>query len=380
MYTTEAWVLKPGQEDNTPATLQREAFSFQLREDDILIKPLFGSWEANMEHALQRSPIDICHFRKESPVVIGNAGVAEVLEPQNSGLKKGQICLVLASTEQVNRYGFPQPAYAYDAPNTVGLLAKTSKVHQSQLLPIPENTRFKLEQWAAFSLRYLTAWGNWKVAYPSFRALLNQEECPRPHVWGWGGGVALAELELARFENCIPTLISSRDTRLKQLELLGITGCDRRAFSDLDFNLQRYKADAEYRQNYLQAERLFLKKVKEHTQGEGVGIFIDLIGGPVYRATLKALGWPGVITTAGWKHGMELKTNRALECMHWHSHIHSHYVRRQDAIQAMAFAEREGWMPHYLSKTYNWENIPQLAEDYRQGMDSYFPIYQINAL
>ena len=38
------------------------------------------------------------------------------------------------------------------------VLARQTKMHQKQLIPIPKNTTWPLEQWAAFSLRYVTAW------------------------------------------------------------------------------------------------------------------------------------------------------------------------------------------------------------------------------
>lgn len=383
MYESEAWVLSRGDKDNQPAQLKKEAFLIpELRPQDVLIEPLFGCWEANMGHAMERQPIDICHFRNEEKVVIGNAGVARILKVQDRtcSLKAGMICLVLASTEDTNPYGYPKPAYAYDAPNTIGILSKQTKVHQCQLIPLPENTNYSLQQWAAFTLRYLTAWGNWTVAYPSYRLMVNKEENPHPQVWAWGGGVALAELELARFADCNIRMISSRDERLKQLQELKIPALDRREFKHLSYLPKRYKQETDYREAYLKAEKYFLKTTQELTKGQGVAIFIDLIGEPVYRATLKALGWPGVITTAGWKHGMQLLTNRALECMHWHSHIHTHYVRRQDALKAIEFAEKEGWLPQYLSPIYSWDDIPQLAQDYQEGMDSYFPVYAVNGI
>jgi hypothetical protein len=101
----------------------------------------------------------------------------------------------------------------------------------------------------------------------------------------------------------------------------------------------------------------------------------------VVRATLKSLARPGVITTAGWKEGMTVSAIRAIECMMWHTHVHTHYARFEDGRQAMQFAEKNGWMPPIEEKVYAWDEIPQLALDYLSGkITTYFPIYQVNPL
>ena len=54
------------------------------------------------------------------------------------------------------------------------LIIKNRKtiLHETQIIPIPVSSPLSLEQWAAFSLRYITAWANWRVAW---RASVN---CP----------------------------------------------------------------------------------------------------------------------------------------------------------------------------------------------------------
>jgi NADPH:quinone reductase-like Zn-dependent oxidoreductase len=117
------------------------------------------------------------------------------------------------------------------------------------------------------------------------------------------------------------------------------------------------------------------------TDGQGVSIFIDYIGLPVYRATLRALGRPGVLTTAGWKEGMELATLRAVECMSWHTHVHTHYATREQALEAVAYAEREGWLPPIDEKPWAWEQTNELAQASVEGMvKTPFPLIQVNLL
>ena len=100
----------------------------------------------------------------------------------------------------------------------------------------------------------------------------------------------------------------------------------------------------------------------------------------MFRATLKALTRQGVITTAGWKQGMITSTLRAVECMKWHVHVHTHYAQYKQGIEAVNFAEANGWLPPVADEVFEWENIPQLAHDYRNGtLATYFPIFQVNS-
>jgi NADPH:quinone reductase-like Zn-dependent oxidoreductase len=119
--------------------------------------------------------------------------------------------------------------------------------------------------------------------------------------------------------------------------------------------------------------------VKEKTGGSGVSIFVDLIGLPVFIATVKALGRRGVVTTAGWKLGMKTSVIRAIECINRHIHVYTHYARYSQGLAAVRFAEANGWMPILDDKTYGWDEIPQLARDYSEGkVNTYFPVFQIN--
>lgn len=388
MITTEAWVIHQGPEragprGPEPAELRREDFSFpDLGGDEVLAEPIYGCWEGNMAHALSRRPVDICRQRREEKVVVGNAGVVRVLKAgaDVKTVREGDLCLVFCNGVW-DEAGYPEKIYGYDAAGTVGLLAKQTKLRERQLIPVPENSRHTPAQWAAFSLRYVTAWANWKAAYGCWRVHRTNGADAPPFVWGWGGGVAFAETALARLEGCRAALISSDDSRLGLIRETGIEPIDRRNFSGLDFDEERYKADTSFRKAYQEAEGAFLEVVKEKTLGLGVSIFIDYIGSPVVRATLKALRRPGVITTAGWKHGMNLSILRAIECMNWHVHVHTHYARYEEGLEAVDYAERTGWAPPVEDRPYGWDDIPRLAHDYASGRcRTYFPLFQVNPL
>ena len=412
MLKTEAWVLHEGPlpakgdrpqppsqpPSQSPPQLPRgsecvvpdDAFrleAFEVGEpasDDCLIEPLYGCWEGNFSHAITRVPVDICRQRGESKIVLGNSGVVRVLRPgpEVKGFREGDVCL-LVGTHIKDRYGYMTTAYAYDAPNTVGLLAKRSNVPYRALMPIPRDSSFTLPQWAAFSLRYITAWANHRVAHGAWRLQVSKELFPEAFpVWAWGGGVAFAQLTLAMMKDsarCV--LITSSQARRELAARAGLETLDRSAYPDLSFHASRYDTDPEYAARYRDCEKRFLREVHARTDGEGVAIFIDNIGTPVFRATLKALAREGVLATCGWKKGMRLEILRAIECIARHTFIHTHYASRQEAEDAVRFACERGWMAPLdaLGKIWEWNEVAKLAESHLTGaIDAYFPIYRIN--
>src|SRR5262245_5628460 len=373
MLTTEAWVLYQGEKlrgnnRNSPGELIRETISFQdITESEVLAEPIYGCWEANMGHAVERFPVDICRQRREQKIVLGNAGVVRILKTGSAvrTVREGSVCMLFPNGAQ-DKYGYLTKILGYDAPNTIGLLAKRVKLNERQVIPLPVGTKYSLRHWAAFSLRYVSAWANWKAAYNCWRVMMGEDDVPVPIVWGWGGGVALGEVALAKFQGCKVALISSDPKRLELLRRMGIIPIDRRQFSDLDFDEDRYNSNHEYRKTYLRAEAKFLEIVREQTAGERISIFIDNIGGPVFRATLKATAPQAVITTTGWKKGMSIKLLRAVECINRRIHVHTHGCRTSQIYSSMQFAEETGWMPPLDPDDglWSWDNISQLAKDY----------------
>ena len=385
--STQAWVLHEGPAPEAcggvvPAgELSLEEFSFPAPDDDeALVEPVYGCWEGNMTHALSRKPVDICRLRGESRVVFGNSGLVRMLRPAKNDerLSEGDLCLVFGNAEW-DEHGYTEKALAYDAPGTMGLLAKRLKLHRRTLIPVPAATRHPLERWAAFSARFPTAWANWRVAYNCYRVQMPVKVAPRPHVWGWGGGTTLAQLMLAKKHGCQPVMLTSSPQRMAMLKALGIRSVDRRDFADMQFDPQRYESDAGYRHGYKLAENRFLEIVREVTDGAGVSIFIDHIGLPVFRATLKALGRQGVVTSAGWKHGMKLSSVRAIECIQRHTHVHTHFASHDEGVDAVAYAEEHGWLPPISEESpFPWNAVPELATKYAAGaLSSYFPLYAV---
>jgi NADPH:quinone reductase-like Zn-dependent oxidoreductase len=378
----DAWVLHAGDGKRPVRTqLVRETIELPaLGEHGVRARPLYGTWEGNMGHALNRKPVDICVQRGEEKVVIGNAGVLEVLEVGRKvkTVEPGQHAIIFCTGVE-DRWGYPVKIMAYDAPGTMGCLAQEMVLTDRQMIALPDSTRHSLPQWAGFSLRYITAWSNWELAYGVFRLLLRQEEYASPNVWGWGGGVTYAELDLARRHGARTVMLSGNSQHLEKIQRLGVSAVDRRAFGELDYNEARYKSDPDYREAYRKREEAFIDEVKRRTHGEMVQIFLDYVGSPVYRATLRALSREGVIATAGWKEGMEIWHLRAKECIERHQHIYTHYARYDQGVRAVAYAETNDWLPEIDEKRiYNFDQIPQLADDYEAGRAGIFPCFSVN--
>ncbi len=382
--TTTAWVLRPGEKGKpAPGNLELGEVTLpDLGEEDCLVEPLYGCWEGNMAHAIDRAPVDVCHQRREDLVVLGNAGVVRVLQvgAKVTTVRPGDAAILFCNGVW-DKWGYPEKIFGYDAEGSIGLLAKRTVTHQLQVIPTPDNSRHSLKQWAAFSLRYITAWSNWHQAYNCWRVQMHIEDLPSPYVWGWGGGVTWAELTLAKFWGAQATMISGNPKRLRAIDRAGMKAVDRRNFPDLDWDPKRYRADADYKARYLQSEEIFLRTARENTEDAGVSIFLDYVGSPVMRATVKALARQGVIATAGWKEGMKIELVRALECISRHTHVHTHYARYPQGRAAVQFAENTGWMPEDTPEVdvYSFDEIPNLKRDYASGKTtSYFPIYEVN--
>lgn len=382
MIASDAWVLHQGPEEGGAGTLVREEFSFPaIGENEVLTEPLFGCWEGNMSHAIERKPVDIARQRGEDGVVIGNAGVVRIIEKGKSvtTCEVGDVCIVFC-VGIVDKYGYPKKILGYDAPGTMGVLSKLSKMPGHSVIPIPKNSKYSYEQWAAFSLRYVTAWSNMKVALNCWKSQMDGVDPSEEYVLAWGGGVSYAQAILAKNEGFNVAMVTSTDARIAALEADGITALDRREFSDLKFDPAAYRKDADYKARYLAAEDLFVDKVRAFTRGNDVSLLIDYVGLPVYRASLKVLARQGVITTAGWKDGMVLTNFRAIECISRHIHVHTHYARYSEGLEAVEYAETNGWMPDLSGdEVYSFDEIMKVHEHYNTGkIESYFPIFKVN--
>src|SRR5262245_58048809 len=117
---TEAWFLYEARSGRDG--LVREFFELEApAPDEVIAEPLYGSWEGNMGHALARKPIDLCHYRGEPRVILGNGAVVRIAECGSAvrGFKPGDVVLALSGCE-LDPYGYPTKIWGFDAPGTMG--------------------------------------------------------------------------------------------------------------------------------------------------------------------------------------------------------------------------------------------------------------------
>ncbi|MEM8922178.1 MAG: zinc-binding dehydrogenase [Actinomycetota bacterium] len=378
MITTEAWVLEQGPPMPEPGSLTRKEFEFDdLEPHELLLEPLVGCWEANMTHAIDRDPVDVARQRNDKEIVLGNSGMCRVAEV-GSAVDTHEVgeLVFFGCCGKEDPYGYAELIHAYDSPGTVGTLSKLTKLPAVYAFKVPPSAAYSLRQWAAYP-RYWSAWSNHKVAMACLRSQLSADVLPHPHVWSWGGGVGLAQMQLAADMGCRAAMIASTDARLEEIEEAGIVAIDRREFSGLKFDPWR-SGDAEYKAEYSAAEKAFLSVVKKVTGDEGVHIFVDNIGTPVHRATLRALARQGVIATCGWKDGMLTNNMRAVECIARHTHVHTHAIGVHECQEVIEYQAQSGWIAPEPERVWGWDEIPELAAAYRAGdIDSYFPIFEV---
>ena len=375
-----------GPHDGRPGdALWRDRFTFGPLEDgEALVEPILGSWEANMDHALARSPIDVCSSRGEDSVVLGNLGVVRVLKvnagSQDVQVREGDLCLLLPFGK-LDRFSYAELAYAYDCPGTIGLLAKRSKMSVRLLLPVPDGTAYSLPQWTTYG-RYFTAWDNWRKGYGCWRTQVADDDPANHLVFGWGGGVAFAELTLAKRAGFRVAMTAGSDERIAFLRENGITPVDRRRFPDLSLPTLRERADGDWHQRRRTSVEGFLDVVNDLSDGYGVAIFVDNIGEPLYDVTLRAVAREGVITTCGWKAGMRLSYLRGAACISRHLYVNTHVWRLPDSSDIRDFQEAEGWIaPKGSDVIYDFDRVPELADDYaNRKIGSYFAMYRVNPL
>lgn len=360
---TEAWVLINAKDNKENELVKTEIEIEQLEKNEVLLKPLYGCLEGNMVHAISNNPINILKERGEQEIILGNAGVLEIEDigtMVSKKLKKGDKVIYFCNG-QSDEYGYPLKITGYDKKGSMGMMAKKIKLKEDEIIKIPENSKVPLEQWAGFSLKFITAWSNWNMAYNTWKIQMPDVPNNEIYVFGWGGGVTYAELLLAKKMGCNCTMITSKNENIKLCEENGIDVFNR----------------AKYTKENLEAK--LLEYINQKTNKKGVSIFIDNIGKDVYGITLKALGRQSVITTSGWKSGGMLPILRQNECQNRHTHVFTHYAKLTEGMKAMEFAEMKDWLPPICKKICDWEDIPKLIEDYKNGdLETYFPIYKIN--
>lgn len=138
---------------------------------------------------------------------------------------------------------------------------------------------------AAFSLATLTAWRMLVT-----RAQLRAEETVL--IWGIGGGVALAALQIAKLIGARTIVTSGTDLKLETARSLGA-----------DVVLNHHQADVR-------------TEVRRHTGGRGADVVVDSVGEQTWPASLQALRRGGRLVLCGATTGPMVSLD--LRRLFWH--------------------------------------------------------------
>ena len=167
-------------------------------------------------------------------------------------------------------------AYGIFGGHTPGTLCEIMVVAETSVLPIPLTIPFT--EAAAFPLATLTAW----------RMLVSKarvQEGDEVLIWGIGGGVALAALQIAKMRGARVWVTSSNDDKLRRASALGA-----------DVLLNHAQVDV-------------AKEVRARTAKRGVDVVVDSVGEATWSKSLGALGKRGRLVTCGGTSGPMVQTD-----------------------------------------------------------------------
>ncbi len=200
------------------------------------------------------------------------AGVVESIGPAVHGLTVGQRVLLnpgvsCRACEYCREGEHPLCVrYAILGEHRAGTLAELIVVPAANVHPVPEGVTW--EQAAAFPLATLTAW----------RMLLSRAQLRAGEtvlIWGIGGGVALAALQIAKRIGARTIVTSGSDDKLRRARELG---------ADETFNHKT--ADV-------------ANEVRALTGKRGVDVVVDNVGAKTWERSIRALGKRGRLVTCG---------------------------------------------------------------------------------
>lgn len=168
------------------------------------------------------------------------------------------------------------PQYRILGEHLPGFLAEYAVVPERSVRPVPRTVA--PEEAAAFSLATLTAW----------RMVVTRAQV-RPGdqvlIWGIGGGVALAALQICRRIGATTWVTSGSDAKLERARALGA-----------DHLLNHRTQDVP-------------KVIREATGKRGVDVVVDSVGEATWHRSLLALGRRGRLVTCGGTSGPKVETD-----------------------------------------------------------------------
>ena len=225
------------------------------------------------------------------PHVVGSdaAGIVEAVGPAvravapgdrvmiNPGISCGTCQACLEGEESLCR------SFQLLGEHLPGTIAEFLVVPEANVAPVPET--MPLERAAAFSLVTLTAW-----RMLTSRARLRAGETVL--IWGIGGGVAQAALQIAKLLGAYAIVTSGTDAKLDAARALG---------ADAELNHTREDIPAE---------------VKRLTGGRGADVVVDSVGERTWALSLRALRRGGRLVVCGATTGPTVELD--LRRLFWH--------------------------------------------------------------
>ncbi|MEO6445502.1 MAG: zinc-binding dehydrogenase [Gemmatimonadaceae bacterium] len=157
-----------------------------------------------------------------------------------------------------------------------GTMCELKVVDEGNVLPIPSS--IPMTEAAAFPLASLTAW---RMVVGKAQVRAGDEVL----IWGIGGGVALAALQIAKLRGARVWVTSSSDEKLERATALGA-----------DVLLNHSQVDV-------------AREVRARTGKRGVDVVVDSVGEATWRGSLGALGRRGRLVTCGGTSGPMVETD-----------------------------------------------------------------------
>ena len=206
--------------------------------------------------------------------------------------------------------------------HAAGTLAEYVVVPEANVHQVPES--IPIEQAAAFPLATLTAW---RMVVTRARV----SEADEVLIWGIGGGVALASLQIAKQRGARVWVTSGSDAKLERARDLGA-----------DYLLNHRTTDV-------------AKEIRARTGKRGVDVVIDSVGQATWKSSLAALGKRGRLVTCGGTSGPMLETD--VRRMFWNQWTLMGSTMGSDAEFAAVVAElRAGRLLPQVDSVHDLEN------------------------
>jgi len=147
-----------------------------------------------------------------------------------------------------------------------GSYAEKILVKKQQALPVIES--FSPEENAAFAVNYLTAW-------VSLFEMARLRSTDSVLIQAAAGGVGTAAVQLAKHFGCTVFGTAGNDEKIKLLSNLNIDGA-------INYRTQDFE-----------------NEIKKMTNGKGVDVILEVVGGEVYKKSLRLLSPLGRIIVVG---------------------------------------------------------------------------------